>query len=248
MNQTLARFRLAEDATIVGNLCRDDVGQFASCEFNAVAKSTERAKAVIDKEAFDWKKGDLAGLKARVEKVQGAKGKTDLCLVNPPLCDDSLGIERKDMPQFPKEAVEAFVKGLGEHGVKIEQMDVPVSELKATQNEINATKVLGMAEKMAAGGKLGGGDVFVSSDNFVLDGHHRWAATWINDQNATLKVTKIDMPIRKLLQVADKYSAQKKNFWESNNLLFVACKQTFGDGDGVVTGAFESLFVKSLLA
>jgi len=249
MNHVLLRFenvvrlRAIDEATetIAGNLCRDEHGQFTSCEIGgrsmvaqhaseksgvpdqrfdaedqkaAQTASEKKTVEVLKAEHFDWAKSDLNAMRDLVDKVGQRGGKMDLCLINPPLCDDSLDIERKDMPQFPKEQTDAFIAALKADGVAITPDRVAVEDLKATQGEINAVKVVGMATAMAGGKKIGGGDVFVSADNYVLDGHHRWAAMWLNDQHAKVEITRIDLPIRKLLQVADKFSAKKKTFYE----------------------------------
>jgi hypothetical protein len=54
---------------------------------------------------------------------------------------------------------------------------VPAQILKATQSELNGGKVGGMANAIAAcKTEILGRSIFESKDNYVLDGHHRWAA------------------------------------------------------------------------
>lgn len=52
-----------------------------------------------------------------------------------------------------------------------------------TQTNILLGKSLGMAINGVAGGALG---AYISTDNEILDGHHRWAATMLNDPGASI--------------------------------------------------------------
>ena len=60
-----------------------------------------------------------------------------------------------------------------------------------TQTNILLPKALGMAVKGIKGGEL---EAYASLDNEILDGHHRWAATILNDPTAHVgTVARIDM-------------------------------------------------------
>lgn len=60
---------------------------------------------------------------------------------------------------------------------------IAASEAIPTQSEIYLAKSLGMAINGVAGGNLG---AYVSTKGEILDGHHRWAATMLNDPSKTL--------------------------------------------------------------
>lgn len=174
----------------------------------AVAKKSLASKV-------DWDKSDLAAVAAVTDKVAADGGKTDICLVNPPLCQGSLGIERAEMPQLTKEASEAMLTAAKAEGVEFEEVDIKATDLKATQGEINATKVVGMAQAMASGKTLGGALPVVSSDGYVLDGHHRWAAQWLVGKDKPMRALRVKLPIKSLLDFSDRFSAPKKTFYES---------------------------------
>jgi DNA-binding ferritin-like protein len=125
----------------------------------------------------------------------------DLCKINPSMCHDNLGIERSDMPQIPNDVQDKFLDHLKGNGVKVETLDVKPGQLKATQKEINATKVLGMAQAVKDG-KLNLHDraIVVSADNYVLDGHHRWGALVLSDPGHTMPIIRVGLPIRQLLK------------------------------------------------
>lgn len=150
-------------------------------------------------------------------------------------CADNKGIERIKMPQLTGEAVPgskaeglakddhgevdaapAFQQALHDAGITMTREDVPANMLKSTQNELVGTKVAGQAlalegifSRRAAGETVPKGGleapIFVSNDNYIVDGHHRWAATVAADYNdgkldgLTMPVTRVDMPISELL-------------------------------------------------
>jgi hypothetical protein len=233
MNQALARFRhvLVEAAGVYdeNEHPRGEGGRWAPkgsgpATIPADKRAAERdktktgkavAKSIRRQQNVDWDKADVPTLKGVADKVAKAGGKTDICLVNPPLCKGTLGVERADMPQLDQSAWEKFTAAAKADGVKFEDSQVSPGELKATQGEINAVKVLGMADAMQAGKKLGGGKPIVSSDGYVLDGHHRWAASWLTNRGAKMDVVKVDLPIKKLLDYSDKFSSAKKGFYEA---------------------------------
>lgn len=85
-------------------------------------------------------------------------------------------------------------------GVKTTRGRVPVGELKATQSEIKAAKVYGMASAHLSGdfphiAKR----IIISKDNHILDGHHRWAALITIDPKMMMDVLRVGLPIKDLL-------------------------------------------------
>ena len=163
-------------------------------------------------------------------------GNLDLCRVSVPgtnlFCGDSLGVKRADMPQLAGKPVagsvadkmpkdkngevnvgELFREKLTDSGVDVRDTEMPAAKLKASQNELKGGNVAFM---MSPEGQkevdLEGTRIFVSSDGYVIDGHHRWAANIGLDANdgklgdKKMKVTVIDMPISEVLQVANDFA------------------------------------------
>jgi len=60
---------------------------------------------------------------------------------------------------------------------------VAAKDAKPTQTNILLAKALGMAIGGIEGGDI---DAWISTDGKILDGHHRWAATMLNNPDATL--------------------------------------------------------------
>ncbi len=78
----------------------------------------------------------------------------------------------------------------------------PAKNLKPTQTEISIQKSVNIALGMMASGKIGGflGAV-VSSDNRIMDGHHRWAGTMLVDPTATVSGVKVGAPSKELVGI-----------------------------------------------
>ncbi len=80
-------------------------------------------------------------------------------------------------------------------------------DLKPSQTSMNVDKAMQFALSMINGTMPGsggpGGDLgaFVSSDNFIMDGHHRWIATFMVDPSAQIKGIAVNLPGTKLVAV-----------------------------------------------
>jgi hypothetical protein len=172
---------------------------------------------------------------ANEAKARGEKAPLyDLCKISVPdtniFCAGNKGINRINMPQFsgkatpgsladklPKNAkgeadiIDGFRAQLASDGFKFDDTNVAAATLKATQNELNGAKVAGMMQSIESG-KLPPGRIFVSSDNYVVDGHHRWAANVGEDfrdakgGDINIPVTRVDLPISVLIDYAKSYA------------------------------------------
>jgi hypothetical protein len=166
-------------------------------------------------------------------KAKGAKAPNyDLCKVSVPhtnlFCAGNKGISRSQMPQLsgkPLPGTEAdkmpkddkgevnlgpaFVQHLADMGIKVKEERMLASHLRASQREINGGKVAGMVGAMEAG-KMKEGSIFVTRDGYVVDGHHRWAATvgtsLLKEHDLDMPVKVIDTDIIKALKLANEFS------------------------------------------
>ena len=96
-----------------------------------------------------------------------------------------------------EKAVDYMTKGLKDGDPNDDVINIqlgggfPAAEGIPTQTNILLPKSLGMAVRGIKGGNL---DAYASLDNEILDGHHRWAATMLNDPTAQVgTVARIDM-------------------------------------------------------
>jgi hypothetical protein len=106
-----------------------------------------------------------------------------------------------------------FLRMLQDEGVYDPEdvTSVRTSELKATQSNMDARKVFGMAQGHLLGEdnpflKPGeepfdpaAAEIIISADNYILDGHHRYAAQLITDPTGDMRVKRINMSMDDLL-------------------------------------------------
>ena len=181
----------------------------------------------------------LRELSRRVKeaKAQGAEAPNfDLCKVSVKntnlFCAESKGIQRIKMPQLsgkplpgskgsamagPDGTVDLtgdFRKMLEDNGATVNDETEKASFLKASQIELNGAKVAAMTEVLDNGGTLGGDPrIFVSHDNYIVDGHHRWAANVAHDigdasdGDVEMQVARVDMDILELLAAANDFAS-----------------------------------------
>jgi hypothetical protein len=85
----------------------------------------------------------------------------------------------------------------------------PVQPLKPSQSTMKVSNAVGMAIGMLVSGKIGGSlDAFISSDNYIMDGHHRWIATFMaGGGTAKVQGTQINLPGDKLVAVLNAITA-----------------------------------------
>jgi hypothetical protein len=156
--------------------------------------------------------------------ARGENGDRDTDLTNlhingVPLFDKpNMGIPRKNMPQVPTNSKTDFLQELDRRGISVERTEVNPLDLNPVQNEIQAEKsggIMNREEAKNADPRLvpDTGRIIVSSDDYVMDGHHRWAAysaMALENPDVKIPVVKVDMPATDLLPVMEAY-AQMKN-------------------------------------
>jgi hypothetical protein len=109
----------------------------------------------------------------------------------------------------------AFLKHLSAHGLEVESATEDPAYLRATQSELNGAKVAALAKVMDADpdSTLRTVPLFVSRDNYIVDGHHRWAAVVAADYRSdtdaklTIPVRRVKMDIIPLLARAHKFAS-----------------------------------------
>lgn len=159
----------------------------------------------------------------------------DLCKVSVKgtnlFCHESKGIPRAKMPQLvevarpgskadklPKDEKNQanvnpqFIQHLRDKGIKVEETTEKASFLRATQKELVGKTVAKTAAHIVNDDfESPQAKIFVSKDNYILDGHHRWAATVAIDSkdnrlgDIRVEVIRADISITELLPEADKF-------------------------------------------
>lgn len=112
--------------------------------------------------------------------------------------EDTFGIPRKEMPQIKEEDYPEFFAYLKDHGVSITDDTVPARSLKPIQKEFSDKGVV-KALMLRKNDK----PVIASSDNYIVDGHHRWLGA-VNTRRP-VSIIRADIPISKLLGLVKKF-------------------------------------------
>ena len=116
------------------------------------------------------------------------------------------------MPQFNSPAeIASFAKFVKKaYKIKSFKTKRKANELKPSQGEINRKRIKGLIDE----GILDkvNTPLVVSGDNFVVDGHHRWAAYRLKKPTAELPVVVIDAPVKDILGIAVAWGAKHQDF------------------------------------
>jgi SPP1 gp7 family putative phage head morphogenesis protein len=183
---------------------------------------------------------DELAKRAQAAVDAGEKAETyDLCDVSVKgtnlFCAEHKGLTRAQMPQLggvPEpgswadqnltrdsrgevDLAPAFREHLASMGIEMKRVKRPASHLKATQMELNGTKVAAIEDVVARGGLDPNRSIFTSNDDYVVDGHHRWAATVGHDLadsdlgDVEMTVEQIDAPILDVLALAYDFAVDR---------------------------------------
>lgn len=157
----------------------------------------------------------------------------DLCKVSVKgtnlFCQDNLGIPRIKMPQMrgmpeagtladskPRnkkgkvDVGEDFIADLKASGIKVTTTEIRASHLRASQEQIVGERVSELVRKAEAGEDLRKRPIFVTKDNYVLDGHHHWAAIVAHgagkSKDLKVPVHVVDMEIGEAIDRANSFA------------------------------------------
>jgi tRNA nucleotidyltransferase/poly(A) polymerase len=116
---------------------------------------------------------------------------------------NSLNIPLEKMPQIASKNISDYITFLKSKGVRVTGKLLKVSSLKPTQQSIDKAKVL----QLMKDGNMGSltKPVIISSDGYILDGHHRIYALYNLDKSYKINVVFVHLPIRKLLNITFDY-------------------------------------------
>lgn len=198
-------------------------------------RQPDEVSVLLDKLAAISKEARELGVKApTTDLCQVSVEGTNL------FCGGSKGVPRPMMPQLagkpepgswadknmPKDAkgevnlTNDFLKFLEGRGTTITEGDrVPADHLRPSQNQLNGVKVAGMMSAHSLPPDdpnyydPGKAPIVTSADNYIVDGHHRWAASvgekFTTGQPLDMNVTRVDLPIIELLAAANNYTTSR---------------------------------------
>ena len=152
----------------------------------------------------------------------------------PTIVQTGAGPKRKQLPQIPKDRIAEFARYLqtlsyperrdmGHNGmgnqynvgrvsdVAVTANKLAVKFLKPTQGEFDAEKVQSMLRHVE---DFRNDIFFVSQDDHLLDGHHRWAALKQDNPDQKVRVIRADIPIKDLIRAALEFSPEREDITE----------------------------------
>lgn len=106
---------------------------------------------------------------------------------------------------------------------------IKVSELTPAQSEIFLDEIVSNLldkkkfVKKSLKGKLKDDEIIVSSDNYIIDGHHKWASAFILNPDCKIKCTRVNLKLKKaiellndLLKTTNATSQRKSGLYKHN--------------------------------
>ena len=164
---------------------RSEAGRYAANERwqgHTALKPKDIVDRVADGMKTKIKKGDFHKVLDRMADRDDNPDITKISIAGTRLMtDDNLGIPRREMPQIPSSRRQEYIDLLESRGIKVKRETVAASTLKPIQSEIsgsNAGEIMRKMEK-EKGKYFDSFDksaIVISEDDYVIDGHHRWAA------------------------------------------------------------------------
>ena len=140
---------------------------------------------------------DTTALVDVYKDMYGAEGLAEFKIVKPDP-KDTMGVKRTEMPQIATDDYPAFMDYLKDNGATFSKETVPAKSLKAIQGEFSDQGV----EKALRKRKLKKASI-VSSDNYIIDGHHRWIAAL--NTGADVDIIRVNMPGKQLLKLVKNF-------------------------------------------
>jgi hypothetical protein len=125
--------------------------------------------------------------------------------------DEGMGIARKDMPQIPGKERARFLAEIEESkGITAEKEKVDPTTLKPVQKEISAARSGAIYEKFREDGSIPKDErILISSDGYVIDGHHTWGASVafaFDNPGTELPVYRLSVTAKEALDVSLEWS------------------------------------------
>ena len=122
-----------------------------------------------------------------------------------PSSRDGLGISFLDMPQVETKFYKDYIKYLSKHGVHFDHLRINPNKLKPIQKDFSKDGVEASLDKIAKEIKSrdNAKEIIISSDNYIIDGHHRWIA--YKNIGMDINVMRSNIKMDKLLRLTNEY-------------------------------------------
>lgn len=118
-----------------------------------------------------------------------------------PNASQTKGIARGNMPQVDSKDHNELTQFLNKKGIALQNKTVKPNTLKATQRNFNKDKVVSAAANYETLYKAK--PIIVSSDNYIIDGHHRWLGAY--NVNGQINILKANVKVDDLIDAVRKF-------------------------------------------
>jgi len=165
----------------------------------------ERADKLAKGERIQVTKSEAKKIMKIMAKRDDDPDLTNMHIENTLLYDeDNLGIPRNKMPQVPSDTKAVFISEMQKRGARVQRGVADPAKLHPIQKEMSASKVGLIMKRLREKGMKTGDDgrIIISKDNYVIDGHHRWAAAAMlsfEDSSVKIPVIRVDMNHKDLI-------------------------------------------------
>ena len=184
--------KVDESCTLIIDLIKEAMEE-NTCAAGGVVVGVKKSPAKKRNTYDPWEDDELEELKDGDDNIE----------VN---LDTEVGISRDSMPQIKSTDMSDFVQWLKtDKQINSKTVAMMVDDLKPSQKKINVNKVKGMLAKKSIDELANSKPVLVTKDNFLVDGHHRWFALYVEDAKNTIKSIVVDMEFEDFISVASEY-------------------------------------------
>lgn len=165
----------------------------------------ERANKLANGERIQVTKSEAKKIMKIMARREDDPDLTNMHIENTLLYDeDNLNIPRNKMPQVPSDTKAVFIAEMEKRGTRIQRGVADPAKLHPIQKEMSASKVGLIMKRLRDKGMKTGDDgrIVISKDNYVIDGHHRWAAAAMlsfEDSSVKIPVIRVDMNHKDLI-------------------------------------------------
>ena len=188
------KFATVKDAKASVNKIKRS-GKKHAHKIQAAIAMEQRAKAAGKVSAAAVYRKYINAMKKKTKKMNELR-------IERPDPKDTLGVKRKDMPQIKSEDYNLFYAYLKKNGAKFTKDTMPASELRAMQKEFSDEGIMKQMRKNIEQGPNTKA-VIVSSDGYIMDGHHRWLVAL--NTGSDLNVMRVNMPAFELYDLVNKF-------------------------------------------
>jgi hypothetical protein len=121
--------------------------------------------------------------------------------------NNGLGVElkREDMPQIKLELYSQFLKYISDNNIRYHEGVQSINTLKPSQSELNYEKYTEKASNFLNGDMGVFKPLIISSDNYLMDGHHFWAGLMEVEPHKMVDVIIVELPIKELISLANSF-------------------------------------------